>query len=218
MTTKASEIIDRLEEKLNDLGNVRWTVEELIRSINDGQKMILEADPSLFEYFDSVPVQQGSRQQVPDDCYLLFDVEELNLSGVFVSTPRKIKKSVMDRQIPGWIGAASGDRIDHWCQEQSETNYFFINPPVTPASHTLRLRYAKYPDPVTSGTDDLSVQDESINGLYYFCMMRCLEKDEKFAGSAQSARFAQMFVGTFGARSQGDTATYIQRAKEEDVE
>jgi hypothetical protein len=216
VATLASEIIDRVQEKLNDLGNIRWTLPEVIRSINDGQKMILEADPTLFETTASVAVQQGSRQTVPTDCYMLLDVIQQDISGVFVATPRKITKGIMDRQVPGWIGAAIELKVYHWIQNETELDYFYIHPPLTPANQTLRIRYAKYPTAVTAGTSTLSIPDELINALYYFCMMRALEKDEKFAGSAQAARYGQMFAGMFRARKEGDMAAFQQRVVDEE--
>ena len=214
--TTAQDIIDRVEEKLNDLGNIRWEVPELIREINDAQALMLEAQPDLYEYTNpSVPVQQGSRQAVPTDCFLLFDVVELQLNGVYVSTPRRIKREVMDRQAPGWMGVAEEDYIWHWLQDDKERQFFYINPPTVTLNQTLRLRYAKYPSEVSDVSDTLDTPPEHINAVYYFCMMRSLEKDEKFSGSPQAERYGQMFKGIFNARTEGEAKADAQRARNE---
>lgn len=213
--TTAADIIDRVEEKLNDLGNIRWPVPEIIRAINDAQQLILESEPDLFEYSGSVPVQQGSRQSVPNDCFLLFDVVELKKNGVYVSTPRRIKRSVMDRQVPDWMGMAEEDIVWHWLQDEKERKFFYINPPTASLDQTLRLRYAKHPTEVTDSSDTLDTPPEHINSIYYFCMMRSLEKDEKFSGSPQAERYGQMFKGMFNARTEGETKADAQRVANE---
>lgn len=213
--TKASDIITRVETKLNDIGNVRWEIPELINAINDGQQMILEAQPDLFEHSDPVPVQQGSRQAVPADCFLLLDVVELLKFDIWVCTPRRIKREVMDRQSPNWFGMADEDKIWHWLQDNKERKYFYVNPPVVPQDHTLRLRYARYPTTVTSPNSTIDTPPEHINALYYFCMMRSLEKDEKFSGSPQAERYGQMFKAIYNARTEGEAKADVQRTMNE---
>lgn len=213
----ASDIILRVSTTLNDLGLVRWPEGELLRSINDGQQVILEAKPDLFEVTAPVAVQVGVKQDVPDDCYMLLDVIRVIGALGTVCVPRRIDREVVDRQVPNWMGMETCTVIEHWMQNDNEREHFYVVPPIPVDGHLLELRYAKYPVKVANDTDELSLPEEHINTLYYFCVMRMLEKDEKFSGSPQAARFGQMFAQAMAARGQGDQQAFTARITNEGV-
>lgn len=218
MTKKASDITQRVLAKLNDLDAVRWPEAEILDAINDGQVIIMESMPDMFEHHADAPVIAGTRQDVPEDCYLLFDVE----SFTDTTQPRnngtltKIDRTIMDRQRPGWLGMRTEKTPEHWIQGDEQRKHFYIVPPVEPAGKTVRLRYARYPVKVNTTEDALSVPDEQINAMYYFVMMRLLEKDEKFSGSPQAERFAGLFSATLAGRQEAEEKSNAKRRVKEE--
>lgn len=214
MSTTAQKIIDRVSTNLNDIGNVRWTVAELLDAINDSEAALLEARPDLFHTTADFLLSPGNLQTAPADCYkfneVVFNIDADGNQGKAVTF---IKKSVLDRQRRAWTTTDDEDtEVRHWTQDEREWRQFYVAP-YQPASTSqkVKIRYAKYPTEITAVGDNLNAPDEARNAVYYFCMMRMLEKDEKFAGSPQAARFTELFALFIGARTEADEQAQAKR-------
>jgi hypothetical protein len=212
MTILASEVTERLETTLHDLGAVRWPVADQLKAIDDAQKSLLESRPDLFEITEDVQLQNtGVKQMVPADCYVVFDITyNLNHLRVPFSGITKINRGTLDRSLGGWMVAPASPRMEHWMQDVRERKFFWAYPPVSEDPETgqpgwVVMRYAKRPPKLSATTDSLAIPDEMINGVYYFAMTRLLEKDEKFAGSPQAESFLQKYAMVIGARTQADS-------------
>jgi hypothetical protein len=217
--TTAGDILTRVQEKLNDTGAVRWPDAENFRAISDAQSAILEARPDLFETHASMTPVEGVLQSVPADCFLLFDVVgNLDSGGDLSSIITPVRRSLLDRQSPGWVTLTKSAVTLHWMQDQRERAKFYVVPgqPASGRSNLL-LRYAQRPTEVTSALDVLPLEDDSINAIYNFCMHRALEKDEKFAGSPTAASYMQKFAQFIGARTAGEDSANAGKAAEEGV-
>jgi hypothetical protein len=84
MAILASDVTERLETTLHDLGAVRWPEVDMWKAIDDAQKALLEARSDLFEVTGDVQLRDiGVKQRVPEDCYLVFDIT-YNLNHVRV--------------------------------------------------------------------------------------------------------------------------------------
>lgn len=215
----AGDILTRLNEKLNDLGSVRWPDGEHFRAITDAQNAILEARPDLFEVQASHQAVTGVIQSVPADCFRLFDVV-FNLDGTDspVSYITSIERSRLDRQRPDWMMLRAASASVHWMQDDKERSNFFVVPPqpaVAPGKYLIR--YARRPTAVTSSGNNLSVSEEVVNAIYNFCMHRALEKDEKFAGSPQAASYMSKFANFLMARLASDEKSDAERSQREKV-
>jgi hypothetical protein len=211
MAILASDVTERLETTLHDLGAVRWPEVDQWKAIDDAQKALLEARPDLFELTGDVQLRDiGVKQRVPEDCYLVFDITyNLNHLRVPFSGIVKISRAILDRSYMGWMVAPSSPRMEHWMQDIREKKFFWAYPPVSADPETgqpgwVVMRYAKRPVKVAAAGQELDSPDEMINGVYYFAMTRLLEKDEKFAGSPQAASFLQKYAMVIGAKSQSD--------------
>lgn len=207
----ASQLTTRLSEKLHDIGATRWPEDELFRAIDDAQNALLESRSDLFEVTDNVQFQTiGPKQPVPEDCFVVFDITyNLNELMIPVSGITKVDRGLMDRAFREWMIESSDTQIEHWMQAKRERAYYWVYPPVAVDPKTSQpgwvvMRYARRPAVVTAGTDELAIPDEMMNGAYYFAMTRLLEKDEKFAGSAQAQMFLNKFALVVSARTTGE--------------
>ena len=188
-----------------------------MRAISDAQSAILEARPDLFETHESFTPVAGVRQSVPADCFILFDVVgNLGAGGSLTSTITPVRRALLDRQRPNWPAMDATAVVDHWMQDERERSKFYVVPP-QPASGfgALLLRYAQRPTEVTASGNTLSLEDDSINAIYNFCMHRALEKDEKFAGSPTANSYMQKFASFIGARTAVEDAANAARTAEE---
>lgn len=223
MAILASEVTERLETTLHDLGAVRWPIADQWKAIDDAQKSLLEARPDLFEVTEEVQLRDiGVKQRTPVDCYIVFDITyNLNHDRVPFSVIVKTSRSILNRTFAGWMVSNPSPRMQHWMQDMRERDCFWAYPPVSADPETgepgwVVMRYARRPVIVTVATQELDAPDEMINGVYYFAMTRLLEKDEKFAGSPQAEMFLNKYAMVIGARSKSDTEKdLISKANEE---
>ena len=223
MAILASDVTERLETTLHDLGAVRWPEADMWKAIDDAQKSLLESRPDLFEVTGEVQLRDtGVKQRVPEDCYLVFDITyNLNFERVPFSGIVKISRSILDRAYSNWMVSPASPRMEHWMQDALERKYFWAYPPVSndPESGQpgwVVMRYAKRPVKVATAGQALDAPDEMINGVYYFAMTRLLEKDEKFAGSPQADMFLQKYALTIGAKTKSDAQTETIKKANED--
>jgi len=218
MTTTVQDIVDRVEVTLKDVGNVRWPVAEIIDAVNDAQGALLEARPDLFQITYTLPLAEGNEQNLPANGYELLDVMyNIDGDGVVGLPVTKIDFNVLTRQRRAWTESGADLEVRHWTQDIQQKTSFFVAP-MQPngTGQKLRIRYAKRPDTVNSVNDQLDTPDEVINAVYYFCVSRALEKDEKFSGSPQAARFSQLFAAFITARAEADRQMeQVKQANEE---
>lgn len=217
MTKTVQDILTRAEDYLNDAGHVRWPATEVMRAINDGQLALLEAKPDLFQTTTNQLLAEGNVQTIPADGYVLFDVmwnvAADNTQGKRITF---CKKSVLDRQRRAWSESGANSLVRHWTQDKKQRREWYCAPrQPSGESNKVYMRYAKYPVKVTAAGDNLSIPDEAINALYYFVMMRCMEKDSKFSGTPEAQRFGQMFAVIVTGREETEAKDEAYRAENE---
>jgi len=213
----AGTLLTRLNEKLNDVGAVRWPDAEHFRAMNDALGAILEARPDLFEVYANFTPVAGVRQTVPADCFILFDVmSNLDTASNDMTTPiTPVKRATLDRQRPSWPSLAASAIADHWMQDNRSRSEFQVCPPQHTTVGKFLIRYAQRPTVITASGDALPLYEESINAMYNFCMHRALEKDEKFAGSPTAEAYMMKFAQFIAARTAGEDAATAAKAEEE---
>ncbi len=207
MTILVSGMTRRLEETLLDVGSVRWKLAEHYDAINDAQAEILKVRPDLFETYIDHLLVPGNEQSIPAGGYLLFDIlwniDEDSVQGRRIT---RVARSVLDRHRASWTEKNANVVVRHWAQDVRERVKFFVAPRQPDStSQKVRMRYAKRPAVIDSQGDSLDTPDERINSVYYFCMMRLLEKDGKFSGSVLAQSFAKMFAVSLSAGNIGET-------------
>src|SRR5215471_1724821 len=105
MTVPASAILTRVRTQLiDDLPTKRWTDDELLRWLSDGQRTIVAIDPSLGYGAVALKLDPGSLQHLPDGGFMLLNIQRnLGLDG---ATPGRavtvISQENLDAQDPDW--------------------------------------------------------------------------------------------------------------------
>jgi len=217
MAIQVSDITRRVRQTLLDVGSVRWVVAEHYDAINDAQSAIMEARPDLFEAYADHTLVVGNEQALPADGYVLFDILwNINPDGSQGRRITRVSRSVLDRQRAAWSEKNANLTVRHWVQDVRERAKWFVAPQQpTSTSQKVRMRYCKRPAMVADESDNLDTPEERINTVYYFCMMRLLEKDGKFSGSQQSKHFGQMFAVALSAGSAGEGEAEDVKAENE---
>ncbi|MDO8310527.1 MAG: hypothetical protein Q7T25_01160, partial [Sideroxyarcus sp.] len=104
MTISIASLLLRAGDLLQDVTNIRWTQDELLRWLNDGQRAIVLERPEATAVNTSVLLVAGTKQTLPALGLRLLDLPR-NM-GVGGSTPgraiRLVQREVLDAQLPDW--------------------------------------------------------------------------------------------------------------------
>ncbi len=190
MAITAKSILDRVVTTLSDETSVRWTVAELIRYLNDGQREIATYRPDATATTVSVDLAVGARQALPTNALKLLEVIG-NSSGTKAAV-RKIDQKLLDAQVPGWQSGTTNTVIKHYMYDVRDIRVFYVYPPAATGASLEMLISAKPTDIATqsslgSVTGDISVYDLFANALNDYVLYRAFAKDSEFSGNAARA-------------------------------
>jgi len=201
MATTAQSIIRRVTETLFDVTSVRWTVDRLVRYLNDGQREIATLRPDAMNAAASLNLVAGAKQAIPVDGEKLIKVLSNN-STASKRACTKVEITLLDNQIPGWRGLTGATEILHWMFDPLEPKAFEVYPPAASGA-VLMIEYAKRPTDIeepasgslyTAVTGDIGVSELFGNALQDYILYRCHAENTKYA---QPAR-AQAHYAAFG--------------------
>src|SRR5215471_6170836 len=117
MAVTAQTILARVRTQLIDeLSTKRWSDDELLRWLSDGQRTVVAMDPSTSEVTDALPLVAGSKQELPEGSFLFLDVKR-NM-GSDGATPGRavtiISRENLDRTDPNWHASRRSDTTMHY--------------------------------------------------------------------------------------------------------
>lgn len=190
MAITAQSILQRVVTTLIDEGNVRWTVTELIRYLNDGQREIVTYRPDATATTASVALVAGARQTLPTTAYKLLDVIR-NTSGA-KSAVRKVDQKLLEAQLPDWQSGTGNVTVKHYMYDLRDIRVFYVYPPAAVGASLEMLFSAKPTDigeqtSVQDVTGNISVLDLFANALQSYMLYRAFAKDAEYAGNAAMA-------------------------------
>jgi hypothetical protein len=209
-TIVASSLISRASILLQDTTNIRWTQDELLGWLNDGQREIVLIKPNACVKNQALPLVAGTKQSLPDDSLSLIDVTR-NL-GVNGTTPgpaiRVCSREILDAQLPNWHTLAGNATVKHYMYNPMDVKHFYVYPP-QPATGTaqVELIYAYSPADIAIGAA-ISVDDIYATALVNYVLFRAYSKDTEYAANASLASaYYQAFTALLGAKVGGEQAT-----------
>lgn len=220
----ASDITSRARILLNDIDATRWVDSELIKWINDAQKLVamVRPDASVATYVMSLIA--GTKQRIPDGSisgvgsgFRLLDVVR-NVTTVTGTTTanqvvtaagrsvRIVDREVLDTQDPYWHTAAGSAEIKHFIYDNRSPTLFYVYPPAT-TSAKLEIVYSVAPTDATALTDTLSISDIYQDVILNYVMYRAYSKDAEYASNAALAGgYLGVVNQMLGIKTQKDVA------------
>jgi hypothetical protein len=211
MAILAKNIIRSVAEILNDLTSVRWTVDELVRHLNDGQRDILIYRPDALKKRAALPLAAGTYQALPTDCSKLIDVPR-NTNGPAV---RLFSRKILDSVNPAWHTMTASTTVVHYDYDERDPKYIYVYPPTPASGASLDVVYAAYPVDVTAPTagqdwslvtGNIGLPDEYGNLLRDYIVYRCYLKDAEFGGDgAKASAFYGAYANALGIELKGTT-------------
>jgi hypothetical protein len=191
MAITAQSILTRVATTLADETNVRWTVPELVRYLNDGQREVVTYRPDATATTASVSLVEGARQALPATAYKLLDV--IRNTGGTKTAVRKIDQKLLDAQLPTWQNGSKSSTIKHYMYDVREIHVFYVYPPAAATGASLEVLYSAKPTDITEQntlgavTGEISVIDLFANALADYILFRAFAKDAEYAPNAARA-------------------------------
>jgi hypothetical protein len=212
MPTSAQSIIRRVAEQLQDKDSIRWTVDKLVRDLNDGQRELVAKRPDAATQTLAVTLVAGARQTLPVSAVQLIDIARNTASKKGL---RKVDMALMDAADPDWQAKTGKLDATQFMYDLREPRTFYVSPPALVTS-SLDLVCPVYPvdiaEPATgltyaAVTGNLSVADQWGNALHDWVLYRAWSMDAEFAGNAQlAAGYLALFKTAIGEQAQAASA------------
>ena len=214
MTITAQSIIKRVVGALQDPTSIRWTVPELVRYFNDGQRDILIHRPDASSETVTIALTTGSKQSLPSSGAKLLSVIGNTSGGKRAVT--LVDRRILDAQTPGWHGLTGVTEILHYTYDERDPTVFYVYPPAASSGASLQVSISTFPDDITEPADgttfadvtgNMDLPDIYANPLQDYIMMRCYSKDAEYTANAQRAElYMARYATALGIELRGTLA------------
>ena len=203
MAITAQSIIQRIVKVLNDETSVRWTIPELVRYFNDGQRDIATLRPDLASIRTMHTLTAGHKQSLPANGTKLIDVNANGNKGAVTI----VASAILDAQIRNWRNLPGTNDILHYTYDPREPKTFEVYPPAL-ATAVLDIEYSALPADIptpaegttfTAVTGDFAMGDLFANAQQNYILYRCYTKDTEYTANPQrAAAFQQAYANDLG--------------------
>lgn len=208
MAVTAQSIIDKVRLQLIDPSGAssRWTDAELLDWVSDGQRAVVAytAGASSITYVHTLVA--GTKQTIPSNGHQLLTVVR-NMAADEVTPARAtriVTRDILDTQNPHWHTAASSSVVQNYVFDLQEPRKFYVYPP-NDGTGKVELVYSVMPQELTSGSDELVLQEIYQTALFDYVMFRAHQKDSDFAaGQAVAQNYLQLFLSYLTQNEQGE--------------
>lgn len=208
MSVTAQSIIDKVRTQLIDPSGAssRWTDAELLSWVSDGQRAVVAytAGASSITYVHTLVA--GTKQIIPANGHqLLTVIRNMAADGVTPArATRIVTRDILDSQNPNWHTASSSSVVQNYVFDLQEPRKFYVYPPNT-GTGKVEIVYSVMPQELTSGSDELVLQEIYQTALFDYVMFRAHQKDSDFAaGQAVAQNYLQLFLSYITQNEQGE--------------
>jgi hypothetical protein len=218
----ASDVLQRVQVILQDVGAVRWPLVELATWLNDAQRAIAELYPASTATTVSLVLAEGTQQTLPEQYASLIraicnltgpDMDHL-VCGPVVTT---IAREILDANNPRWHDPTRTPQqqiVRHIILDPTEPRTFYVYPG-NDGTGIIRAVVALIPDDMTlaPGADpmdmdsyatiELPFQNNYLTPLVDFVLFRAFSKDMQAENAMQRATAHQaLFTQAIQSRMQ----------------
>lgn len=199
----AGDLITKCAITLKDPDYVRWSQDELLMYLDEGQREIAR-NPGAYVKTVILAMVEGTKQAMPDDSNQLMTVVR-NFDGEEPSDPVRITtRELLDAFEPNWHTSPKHQIVENYVYDDRNPTVFFVYPPNDGAG-SVEIQYNAVPPKLTKTTDTLSLRDEFETPLRMYVLYRAYTKDSDYSSGLNLANtFFQSFV-------QGTTAVLESR-------
>lgn len=181
MTISVSSVLARAGTLLLDEGFDRWTTDELLKWLNDGQRELVKVKADAKVRTVEHSLVAGAKQTNPDDCIEILGMPQ-NVGGGSITPCDRV---ALDRFSPDWMVKPTDNKVKHW-MDDPHPNTFYVYPAQNGTPASVVLTYTAVPNQVAA-MDNIDVRDIYADNLLNFILYRAFSKDAEFGGDAARA-------------------------------
>jgi hypothetical protein len=220
----ASTIASRASVLLNDEDNDRWSNDEHLDAINDGQKEVCLFKPDA--YIVNVPFQlsAGTKQSIPDGTNSFLDPDSSTIpAGIQLmdivrnmgsdgDTPGNVITLIdmeqLDTAYPGWHSATAAAAVVHYMFREKDPKRFYVYPQ-QPTSNRgwIEVVMGAIPPDVADIGNAITLDDIYFNPLLNFVMYKAFLRDsDDGADFLMAQKYYDMFLQALVGKEQREKA------------
>lgn len=205
-TITAKSIIDKASVQLLDTSNARWTREELLGWVNDGQRQIITITPSATNKVAVKKLDAGTRQSIPSDGWTLLEV--IRYMGTSGTKPgraiRVTSRELIDSFNPNWHDDPVSVMPKHYVFDQQDQTIFYVYPPNNGSGY-VQINYSPIPVDLATESDTIVISDMFETALLDYVLYRANSKDAEYAPGLQLASgYLQTFMASMGVKADSE--------------
>jgi hypothetical protein len=204
----AQSIADKAILVLQDAGNTRWTLPEILGWINAGQKEIVIAKPDACTVTKAVQLASGTRQilgagATADAVMLLRLQRNMGVDGL---TPGSVVTIISGEQLdalsPDWHAEPKVAAVEHYVYDPRVPLQYYVYPPSNGSGY-VEATYSAVPAAIASLAGAITISDIFENALVDYVLYRCFAKDSEMQEqAARAVAHYQAFSSAIGANTQ----------------
>lgn len=206
MATKVNDIIDQADLLLVNIGNTRWSKEELLGWFNAGVAAVVKRRPDVNVINTTFVCAQSTRQELSANALRLVDVHK-NVAGIGIQS---IDRDSMDTLVPNWHDDSEPtDEVTHFLYDDRQPKAFYLYP-CPKSGHQINISYSAAPAPVVVTDFVNGTQESPLNSAYDepildFMIYRACSKDSEFSNSQRAMAHFQAFQNALSDKTNADT-------------
>lgn len=208
MSITIKSVLERVVGTLEDDGSVTWTLQDLVRYLNDGQRYLHVLRPDLFNLTVDHALVAGSVQALPGDGSKLIDITHNTVDEMRAVTP--VDKKMLDAQVPSWRSGKQSSEVVHFMYDPLRPKAFEVYPPAKLGAR-LSIQYAAIPTDIeepSTGTaladlvGEVGVPDLQATALQHYICARCYSEGGEDGNAARAQAFYALLANELGIEIQ----------------
>ncbi len=194
-TITAEAIINKAATVLMDVANVKWSRDELLGWLNDGQRSIVSMVPEASSTITTISMTSGTRQSLPAGAWMLLDVTR-NM-GANGSTPgravQRIDRHTLDESNPNWQSATPVTSIKCYMYSLRDRSHFYVHPPAD-GTTKVEVIYSAHPTDISVENTAIGIHDMYQPALLDYMLARAFSKKSQYSDPAAATAYFNAFT------------------------
>lgn len=215
---QCSEIIKNVNYALNDVNNVKLSLQQKLDALNEALQALVSYRPDAASYTAMMLLVAGTRQTLPSDgVRLLKVIRNKGVSGLS-DAGRAIRKAdmlVQDALLPDWHLTTGQTTISEYFYDPLAPKEFYVYPPA-PVSPKIGIdiSYVRVLPTITATTDIFPVDDYFAPAIQEWMLYSCWRGDDEQSQNYSAAQVhLQTFFSLLQVKASSDSASSPRAVK-----
>lgn len=189
----------------------RWTNEELIGWLNESYQAIVQLKPDASSVNESITLEEGTKQSIPDDGLRLIDVVRNTGTGSKMLGILVTSRRALDTTRRSWHSDDSSVDIEQFVFDDQDPTHFYVYPPASSGAE-VEIIYSSVPSEhsVSGGLTAIESEVIKLNDSYApvitdYILYRAYSKDAEHAANLNRAQMhLQAYMTALGQKVDVD--------------